>query len=398
MKAYEERLKKNGYNVTYVVYTENWKKLAQKYQLTIIDPLDIKLRKKLPKSSIILESPGFLGGTLQKSTRYRMATFYQEQRKRLNILVKNGKPTGGQWSFDEENRKKLPKNHTIPPLSTYSNKHIKEAFTYIEKNFKNNPGTPHDFMYPVTHTSAQQWLKKFIQERLHDFGTYEDAIAQNEPFIYHSLLSPLLNIGLLTPEHVITEVLKAKAPINSTEGFIRQVIGWREFILQIYLLEGENQRKSNFFNNTKRIPESFYTGTTGIIPVDNAIHKVLLNAYNHHIERLMILGNFMLLSGYAPASIYQWFMELYIDSYDWVMVPNVFGMSQYADGGLMATKPYISSSNYVLKMSDFEPGKWCEVWDELFWDFIKKHKQKLKANGRMGLLLSQLDKRMAKKT
>ncbi|MBN1568130.1 MAG: hypothetical protein JXA73_09800 [Acidobacteria bacterium] len=209
--------------------------------------------------------------------------------------------------------------------------------------FADNPGNTENFIYPVTFEDSRQWLETFIRERLKNFGDYEDAISEKHSFLYHSVLSPLLNIGLLTPKEIIEKVLEAEAPLNSKEGFIRQVIGWREFILQIYLMEGEKQRASNYFEHTKAMPESFYSASTGIPPVDNVIRKVLDTAYSHHIERLMVLGNYMLLNGYSPNAIYRWFMEMYIDAYDWVMVPNAYGMSQYADGGLSRIMPRVKA-------------------------------------------------------
>jgi deoxyribodipyrimidine photolyase-related protein len=213
-------------------------------------------------------------------------------------------------------------------------------------------------------------------------------------------LSPLLNVGLLTPKEVLDEVLTAadnrKIPLNSLEGFVRQIIGWREFIRGAYLSIGEKQRKSNFWNCSNKLPAAFYEGTTGVEPVDTIINRALRHCYCHHIERLMILGNLMLLCEIHPDEVYRWFMELFIDAYDWVMVPNVYGMSQYADGGLITSKPYISSSNYIRKMSDFAVGPWCEIWDALFWRFVEKHREVFAENPRMKVMIFQL-KRMGRK-
>ena len=183
-----------------------------------------------------------------------------------------------------------------------------------------------------------------------------------------------------------------KIPINSLEGFVRQLIGWREFIRIIYEKEGVIQRNSNYFGFKKKMPKAFYSGETGIEPVDSTIEKLLNHSYLHHIERLMVLGNFMLLCEINPKEIYKWFMELFIDAYDWVMVPNVYGMSQFADGGLMSTKPYISSSNYILKMSDYKKGGWCKVWDGLYWRFLNKHKKLFAQNPRMNMMMKLLEK------
>jgi deoxyribodipyrimidine photolyase-related protein len=206
-----------------------------------------------------------------------------------------------------------------------------------------------------------------------------------------------LNIGLITPDEVVNKAIKFSdknnIPINSLEGFIRQILGWREFIKGLYLFEGEKQMNSNYWNANNKLPEQFYNGTTGILPLDDSINKSLDYSYVHHIERLMILGNFMLLLEIHPKEIYKWFMEVFIDAYPWVMVANIFGMSQFADGGLMSTKPYISSSNYVIKMSNYKKDEWANTWDALFWNFINKHKDKIKLNPRMGMMVRLLDKK-----
>jgi len=198
----------------------------------------------------------------------------------------------------------------------------------------------------------------------------------------------MLNIGLLSPRQVIDAATgqMERVPLNAMEGFVRQVIGWREFVRLVYRTRGRRQRTQNFWRFSRGMPASFYDGSTGIDPVDHVIRQVLRTGYCHHIERLMVLGNFMLLCEIEPDAVYQWFMELFIDAYDWVMVPNVYGMSQYADGGLMTTKPYVSGSRYVLKMSDFKRGPWCAVWDALYWRFIDRHAEYFAGNPRMAMM------------
>ena len=219
-------------------------------------------------------------------------------------------------------------------------------------------------------------------------------MVQKESFLNHSIISPLLNSGLITPSEIVKKTLKFKDryPLNSLEGFLRQIIGWREFIRGVYLVKGTQERTTNFFKFKRKIPVSFYNATTGILPVDITIKKVQKTAYNHHIERLMVLGNFMMLCEFDPDEIYRWFMEHYIDAYDWVMVPNVYGMSQFADGGLMSTKPYISSSNYLKKMSDFPKGDWQQTWDALYWRFIDLQRDVFNKNIRMKFMVTMLDK------
>lgn len=352
--------------------------------------------KTIP-SPLFLSDENEIKNLLGDKKHYLMAGFYQKQRKRLDILMNGNEPVGGKWSFDEDNRKKLP-NGVIPPkpASFPTNKYVTEAANYVNQNFPDNPGDTSEFLYPVTFHDAQSSFANFLGTKAQNFGIYEDAIHSSEIWLYHSILSPLLNIGLITPEFVVNEILmrapELKIPLNSLEGFIRQIIGWREFIRGIYLIKGTQQRKSNFFDHTAQIPESFYTGTTGITPVDDSIKKLLQHGYTHHIERLMILGNFMLLSGFHPDAVYKWFMELFIDSYDWVMVPNIYGMSQYADGGLITSKPYISGSNYILKMSNYTKGNWCAFWDSLYWSFIHTHFDILKQNPRMSMVTNLLQK------
>ena len=209
-------------------------------------------------------------------------------------------------------------------------------------------------------------------------------------------MSPLINSGLLDPKYILHESIefykKNNIPLNSSEGFIRQIIGWREFIRGVYICKGSEERTKNYWGFKRKIPKSFYTGTTGIDPIDDTIKKVNKSGYANHIERLMILGNFMVLCEFDPDEVYKWFMELFIDSYDWVMVPNVYGMSQFADGGLMSTKPYISSSNYIIKMSDYKKGDWSDIWDGLFWSFMDKQREFFKKNPRMRMLISSFDK------
>jgi deoxyribodipyrimidine photolyase-related protein len=373
-----------------------------------------EMMEKLQISLSIHPSPQFLTPiTLYKEmlndkAPYFFHTFYIEQRKRLGILIDDRlKPIGGKWSFDTENRKKAPKGLCFPsPWKAPQTAAIKEALSYTELHFSSHLGDIQGFNYPTTHSDAKKTLRHFLENKLKHFGCYEDAMLVEEPVLFHSVLSPLLNSGLITPQEVIEETLEyakdSKIPLNALEGFLRQVIGWREYIRGIYHTIGLRQRNSNFFHHTKKMPNAFYTASTGIIPVDHCIKNALSTGYCHHIERLMVLGNFFLLCEIDPSDIYKWFMELFIDSYDWVMVPNVYGMSQYADGGLMTTKPYISGSNYILKMSNFPKGPWTEIWDSLFWRFMNKHTEFFAKQPRLNMLCQMakkkaLDKELTKK-
>ncbi len=331
--------------------------------------------------------------------KYFHTDFYIQQRKRLNILLEeNGKPRGGKWSYDADNRLKYPKNKTAPKIS-YPDVSIfyNEAVQYVEKYYGNNYGNlTAQNIYPINHKQSEVWLHQFLYNRFNEFGEYEDAIVDKENILHHSVLTPMLNIGLLLPLQIVHAALdyakNNEVSLNSLEGFIRQIIGWREFIRGVYIYKGKQERSTNYWNFNKTIPNSFYNGTTHIEPIDNTIKKLLQTGYNHHIERLMILGNFMLLCEFHPNKVYQWFMEMYIDAYDWVMVPNIYGMSQFADGGLMATKPYISGSSYVLKMSNYSKGNWCSTWDALFWHFMNKQRNFFLSNPRLGMLIKTYDK------
>ena len=333
-----------------------------------------------------------------------MAKFYEMQRKRLGVLLNDeGGPLGGRWSFDADNRKKLPKGIVVPEEPRCSpSAYVLSARQQLAEESLPRLGSVDDFAYPVSHADAEAWLDRFLEVRFQQFGAYEDAISTQHRVMWHGVLTPMLNIGLLTPQQVLERTLeRAEAgdvPLNSLEGFIRQIIGWREFMAAMYRRHGVAMRTSNFWQFDDRpIPAAFYTGSTGLPPIDDAIRHALDTGYCHHIERLMLLGNVMLLCGFHPTRIYTWFMELFVDAYDWVMVPNVYGMSQFADGGIFTTKPYLSGSNYVRKMSDYRKGPWCEVWDGLFWSFIHRHGDFFRSQYRLAMMARNLD-RMAPET
>ena len=378
-----------------------------------IDPTDYWLQKRLNTS--ICESgmtftehnsPYFLNTKEDLASffrsdkkKYHQTTFYIDQRKKRNILIESdGKPTGGAWTFDTENRKKYPAKKTAPFVQFPDiDLYYIEAKKYVETHFSKHLGSLTDSpLYPINFKITKAWLDQFFKERFNDFGIYEDAIVADNSILNHSVLTPMLNVGLISPKEIIDACLlyakENKVPINSTEGFVRQIIGWREFIRGVYITRGSEERTTNFWKFKKKIPASFYTGTTGIPPIDITIKKVLETGYCHHIERLMVLGNFMLLCEFDPDEVYRWFMELFIDSYDWVMVTNVYGMSQFADGGLMASKPYISGSNYLMKMSNYKKGEWQAVWDGLFWRFMNSHRDFFLSNPRLGMLVRMFDK------
>lgn len=329
--------------------------------------------------------------------RPRMANFYAHQRRQLNVLMDNGKPLGGQWSFDKDNRKSLPAKQSVPELPVPKHSPLTlAALNEVHQRFDAHRGDARQLWLPTTRQGALQWLQQFVETRLLGFGTFEDALSTRSPTLFHSTLSPLLNIGLITPEEVLQAVLTAAAeqqiPINDLEGFVRQLIGWREFVRGTYLRHAEQMRSGNAWNAQRRMADSWRLGQTGILPLDQAMTTANQYAWNHHIERLMIIANLQNLCEIHPQDAFRFFMETHIDAYDWVMVPNLFGMGLTSDNGVFATKPYICGSNYMLRMSDYGKGEWCDTVDGLYWRFIAKHRAKLEAQPRLKMMVGALDR------
>ncbi len=330
----------------------------------------------------------------------RMAQFYKRQRTAMEIMVDaEGKPHSGQWSFDAENRRKLPRKQAVPELpSVRHSDTTRAAMSEIAVRFSHHPGKASQLWVPTSRATALAWLNTFLRERLVGFGTYEDAITTRSASLFHSALSPLLNLGLLTPREVVQAVLAFAAehdtPINDVEGLIRQIIGWREFVRGVYDHFGDAMRHANRRGHERRLTDHWHNANTGIPPLDAAIRHQRDLGWNHHINRLMVIANLMNLSEIHPEAVFDYFMTYYIDAYDWVMVPNVYGMGLNSDGGVFATKPYICGSNYLLKMSDFPRGDWCDIVDGLYWRFVANNLSELQGNQRMAFFskgLQQLD-------
>lgn len=408
MQRYDEMLRKNQQDVIYIPSKE------LSYRGNLFDILGKKHIKNIHLCEFADEwlyqdlmlgaekygwkihfypSPGFNCSNQELKTffsdkmHYSMAQFYAYQRKSQNILMEGQRPIGGKYSFDADNRKKIPKRLPIPPtFFPPKNPNTEKIIAEVESEFTDAIGDASPFLYPTTHHEARKALEMFLKDKLAFFGDYQDAIQKEDSFLFHSVLSPILNLGLLTPQEVIWAAIihseKHSVSINSLEGFLRQLMGWREFVRASYLMKGSHQRSFNFFQHHEKIPKKFWEGKTGILPIDTLIKRILKIGYCNHIERLMVLGNFLLLTEISPQEIYKWFMGHFVDAYDWVMVPNVYGMSQYADGGVIITKPYISSSNYILKMSNYPKGEWTEIWDGLFWRFLQKHHSIFSSNNR----------------
>ena len=414
MQYYNDYLAQNLKNVKikYVNYDKVdafYKKLSNKKssnnkKIYCFDPVDVFVRNKLrkiSKNTILLDTPMFLNtideliqykGSLTSDNYHHDSSFYRWQRKNLDVLMnKKGKPQGGHWTYDSKNRNKFPSDYKEPKIAEYDktkslDNYFKEAENYVSKNFSKNKGnTFNDVVYPIDHKTAKSHFKSFLKNKLQDFGEYQDAIDSNVIFGNHSVISCILNCGLITPKYVVDKTLKYgekssnKVPMNSLEGFLRQVIGWREYVRFIYEFEEQNMRGANYMNSNNKMNSKWWSGKTGLTPLDNVINKVDDYCYAHHIERLMILGNCMLLCQIHPDDVFDWFISFCsIDAYDWVMVPNIYGMSQYADGGIMMSRPYFSSSNYIAKMSDYKKSEdWAEIWDALYYYFIFKKSSKL---------------------
>lgn len=423
--AYQKRLEDEGHQVTLLnlpakdatTTTQLEKlplaKLEKIHHAEVADYLVARRLKRFAKQHDVelVESPSpnfltpdeFLEKQFPEGKKPFMARFYKNQRARMEILMDGDEPVGGQYSFDEDNRKKLPKNHPVPDEPCAPTNHfLEEAISWAEGRFGTSEIDLSRFPYPVTHKDAEAWLETFLSERSEEFGPYEDALSSEHRVLFHSLLTPMLNVGLLSPQAVVDEALafakKKDIPLNSLEGFVRQIIGWREFMKAMYDRHGVTMRTKNFWRFTRKMPEAFYEGTTGIPPVDDAIRRARETGYCHHIERLMVLGNFMMLCRIDPEEVYRWFMELFVDAYDWVMVPNVYGMSQFADGGLFTTKPYLSGSNYICKMSNYPKSKdWAPIWDGLYWTFIEDHLEVFAKNHRLSMMARTCEKMSAEK-
>lgn len=392
MKLYEKLLKSKKLPVSYIPFNQDYSELLKSAKsITTFDVVDHLLRKRLDSFKVkYLDTPNFINTmkdlhnydkfASSKKKKYFADTFYKYMRHHFKILLDSKGNPIGKYSYDSENRKPLKKDTSIPKIKTFQNKteqkFIQEAQKYIEKHFPDNYGNPKNTHHLlISHSSAQAALEDFCQTRLIHFGDYQDAMLQGQPFLFHSVLSQAINVGLLNPLEVIHYVAeygkKHDIPINNIEGFVRQILGWREYTRYLYEFAYDKIKNSNFFQSKNHLNEKWYTAKTGLLPVDDCIRQAFDYGYLHHIQRLMIMGNIMCLCKIHPDDVYRWFMEFSIDSYDWVMISNVYSMIIFADGGLTTTKPYISADGYVKRMSNYKPdGKWDMVWKVLFYNFI----------------------------
>jgi deoxyribodipyrimidine photolyase-related protein len=344
----------------------------------------------------------------------RMEFFYRELRKRFDVLMEaNGKPVGGDWNFDKANRgsfgKSGPENPGAGPA------HRADAVTQavidlVNARFAAHPGSLERFTWPVTRQEARRDLDKFIHERLPTFGQYQDAMWQDEPWLYHSLISSSLNLKLLNPREVVEAAEAAyhsgHAPIEAVEGFIRQILGWREYVRGIYWMHMPDYLDRNAMGATEELPDFYWTGETELECLRQSIGQTLEHGYAHHIQRLMVTGLYALLLGVQPKRVHEWYLAVYVDAVEWVELPNTLGMSQYGDGGLMASKPYVATGKYIQRMSNYcqacpmNPAKRTGAdacpYTTLYWDYLLRHEEKLRQNQRMSLQVRNLDRISAK--
>ncbi|TVQ72464.1 MAG: cryptochrome/photolyase family protein [Balneolaceae bacterium] len=383
---------------------------------------------------------------------YRMEYFYREMRRQTGYLMKNGKPEGGEWNYDDKNRKPLPKKEDVPAHSGFTPDEItREVIREVDRRFPDHFGETERFAMGVTREQALSVLDDFITHRLARFGPYQDAMAHDEPFLFHSLLSPYMNIGLLTAREVCEAVLDAYhasgtgrstdrgtdrgtgrstvqgtgqgtdrsidrgtgrstrtngdngIPLASVEGFIRQIIGWREYMRVYYEAMMPEVRAANFFSYDKPLPDLYWSAETGMRCMRASVESVRQHGYAHHIQRLMVLSNFSNLTATNPTELFEWFWYAFVDAHEWVVLPNVLGMSTFADGGVLASKPYVAGGNYIRKMSDYCGGCRYRVQDRtgkdacpfnyLYWAFVDREREHLKKNHRMGFMLKTWDKK-----
>ncbi len=425
MRHFAEELKADNWQVTYEITADfvtplkAWIEQHQITELQLTTPCDRPFEKLiasldlncqitfLPDNHFLWERKEFIEWASDRQ-RLLMEDFYRASRKKFQVLMDGKKPVGGKWNYDKDNRKPPKKElYTPPPLTFEPDTITQEVIDRVKQEKFSGYGKIKSFNWAVTRQQALEVLGYFVAECLPQFGTYQDAMVTGEYTMWHGLISPYLNLGLLEPMEVIdaieTAYYQQELPLNCVEGFIRQVMGWREYMHGIYHFQDENYSQNNWFEHHQPLPEFFWNAEKTEM---NCLHQCLTQVeetgYAHHIQRLMVLSNFALISGISPQEIENWFHSAFIDAYDWVMQTNVIGMGQFADGGILASKPYAASANYINKMSDYcssckynkrdRTGDKACPFNFFYWDFLLRHQDKLRSLGRMNLVLSHLKK------
>lgn len=423
MRHFAEELKDKGFEVDYIKlddrgntqhFDTELKRAIKRHKpqhVLLTHPGEYRVLKLLEPLCTIIDDDRFMcsladfNAWAKDKKQLRMEFFYREMRKQHDILMDGSKPMGDRWNFDQENRYKLKSGTDIPKQSISKPDAITaEVIELVSSEFSNHFGELEPFTFAVTRRGALSVLNKFINERLAYFGDYQDAMLEGEPWLYHSHISFYLNCGLLLPAECIDAAVEAYhqkiAPLNSVEGFVRQILGWREYVRGIYWLMMPKYQSANFFNAQRQLPEFFWTANTEMNCLKQCISDTKTHAYAHHIQRLMVIGNFTLLTGIDPKLVNEWYLIVYADAYEWVELPNVTGMILFADGGLLASKPYAASGAYINKMSDYckkchfkvsqKNGETACPFNYLYWNFLIKNKAKLKDNQRMKLIYNRL--------
>ena len=433
MRLFAEELKQNGNQVVYLQldnsqnkqsFTENIRWISQKHKIENIEYQlsdEYRVDRELLVLSEVLNLPVsvvdsehfFTSRTefaefFKGKKQFLMESFYRYMRKKHDIMMVSGKPEGDKWNFDSDNRKKIPTNHTIIQPYLY-NRDVSEIVEMIRISGIKTMGEIEDkqFVWPVTRKESLEILEFFIEYCLPHFGTFQDAMTLDSWSVYHSRISFAMNVKLISPQEVIEKVIKHyrlnnSISLNQVEGFVRQIVGWREYMRGVYWMHMPEYASLNFFNHENKLPDWYWTGETKMLCLSHSIKQSLQFAYAHHIQRLMVTGNFALLAGVQPDEVDQWYLGIYIDALDWVEITNTRGMSQFADGGIVGTKPYVSSANYIDKMSSYcgkchynakqKVGEKACPFNSLYWHFYARNEQLLRKNPRIGMMYVTWDK------
>lgn len=429
MRHFAKALQAQGVRVEYVTLEDpnnsgsvpaelrRWQALLQPAELHVTECGDWRLEQSLKECGVAIDWHAdtlFLCSRAEFSAwaagkkQLRMEFFYREMRRKSRLLINgDGTPVGGAWNFDAENRKALPKGVKAPyPVGFSADAITREVLALVKQRFSHHYGVVDDFNYPVTHADARSLWNYFLDYGLAGFGDYQDAMANDEPFLFHARISAALNIGLLDLRQLCSDVESAywsgSIALNAAEGFIRQLIGWREYVRGVYWLKMPDYAQGNSFANSRPLPAFYWTGETQMNCMRQAIGQSLKHAYAHHIQRLMVTGNFALLAGIAPSQICEWYLAIYMDAFDWVELPNTLGMVMHADGGYLGSKPYCASGQYINRMSDYCRGCAYKVsestadnacpFNALYWHFLLRHGDLLRGNQRMAMMYKNLDR------
>ena len=424
MRHFADELRADGWRVDYVTLdapgntgrlTDEVKRAAARHAATalrVVEPGEWRVLEAMRRWAgevgvpvDILPDDRFVCGILEFQTwaqgrrELRMENFYRTMRAKTGLLMIGDDPVGGQWNYDRDNRAGPRRGMTYPqPPRFPPDACTREVLALVETRFGDHFGSLDAFGFPVTRAEALHALERFVAVALPEFGTYQDAMVRNERFLFHAVLSPAINVGLLLPIEVCAAAVAAyergAAPLNAVEGFVRQIIGWREYMRGMYWLEMPGLATANALAADRPLPEFYWTAETDMLCLSQAVASTRDEAYAHHIERLMVLGNFAMLAGVDPRAISDWFLVVYADAYEWVEMPNVIAMSQFADGGRLGSKPYAAGGAYINRMSDYcghcrydvrqKTGEEACPFNALYWDFLARHEPRLRANHRLG--------------